>query len=135
MPGKPKEESALKLPKSLAACADLLYTTKQARLAADKVAEELKKKEAAIEEHIIANLPKSDATGIAGKVARASIVVKTIPIVKDWDAFYAYIKKNNAFELLQRRLSEGAIQERWDAKKTVPGVDTFKRSKVSLTKV
>ena len=134
-PPKPKKTATIKFPKTMAACADLLFEVKQARLAADKVAAELKSKESQIIEHIINNLPKSEATGVAGKLARATIVVKTIPVVKDWDKFYAYVKKNSAFELLQRRLSESAVEERWEQKKTVPGVETFKRSTVSLTRV
>lgn len=132
---KPDKEAPIKLPKTLAACADLMQKVRQERLAAQKVVEALQKQESFIEEHLINSLPKSEATGVAGKTARATVVVKDYPTVTDWDSFYKYIKKTGSFELLQRRLSEGAIKERWEGKKTIPGVGVFKRSKISLTKV
>lgn len=124
-----------KLPKSLAACADLLYETRAKRLEIQKQVDELAKQESALREHLIANLPKSEATGVAGKVARATIVTDTKPRVVDWDAFRAYVSKHKAFELLQKRVSDEAIQERWDAGKEIPGVERFQVVKVSLNKV
>jgi hypothetical protein len=124
-----------KMPKSLGQCADALYNIRQLRLAKQKEVDELAQREAAYRQHLIDNLPKSDANGITGSVARATIVKEVQPRVADWDKLYAYIKKNNAFELLQRRVSAAAVEERWDADKQVPGVETFTLVKVSLNKV
>lgn len=124
-----------KPPKSLAKCADMLYETRQARLALGKQVEELQKKETLLKDHLIEHLPKGDASGISGKVARVSILLKAKPTVEDWDSFYAYVKKTGAFELLQRRLSETAVKERWDDDKVVPGVGKFNYVDVSLGKV
>jgi hypothetical protein len=55
--------------------------------------------------------------------------------VADWVKFYAYVRRNAAFELLQRRLNESAIKERLDDKKPVPGVTIFNAKKVSCTKL
>lgn len=133
-----------KIPKSLAQVADLLYETKNARLEQQKKVEELEKFESQLKNHLIDNLKKGDANGIQGKVCRVSIVPKEKPAIvteKDgepydgWKDFYAYVKKNNAFELLQRRLNETAIKERWENKKNVPGVRTFTVLTVSMNKV
>jgi len=124
-----------KLPKSLAICADQLYETKAKRLEAQKVVDALQAQETALREHLIDNLPKSEATGVAGKVARATVVVKEVPQVEDWDKLWVHIKKNNAFELLQKRLSTTAVAERWDAGKEIPGVNHFKAVSISLNKV
>ena len=124
----------IKLPKTMGACADLLYETREARLAAQKVVDELAKTEAAVREHIINNLPKSD-TGASGKKARISVVTKQVPQVKDWDKFYAHVKKTGQFELMQRRVSDGAVRERWDNGKQVPGVEPFGVVSVSINKV
>ena len=93
-----------------------------------------KAEEKALKEHIINNLPKSDS-GAAGKVARVSVVTKDVPQVKDWDAFYKYVSRTKSFDLLQRRLSDAAIKERWENKKQVPGVEAFTVVSVSLNKV
>jgi hypothetical protein len=124
----------IKLPKTMGACADLLYETREKRLAAQKIVDELAKQESAVREHIINNLPKSD-TGVSGKRARVSVVTKQVPQVKDWDKFYAHVKKTGQFELMQRRLADTAIRERWDNGKQVPGVEAFGVVSVSLNKI
>lgn len=122
-------------PKSIGACADLLFDLREKRLKLDKEAAKAKAAETALADHIINTLPK-DSTGAAGKHHRVQVKLKEVPQVKDWPAFYAYVKKNNAFDLLQKRLSEGAVQERLvESKKGLPGVEIFKTPKVSLTKV
>jgi hypothetical protein len=124
-----------KPPKTLAACADELYKTRELRLAAQKATDELQAKETALKEHLINNLPKSDASGVAGKLARVTVVTKPIPQVKDWDKLYKFIKKTGAFDLLQRRLTDTAIKERWDNGKEVPGVEPFNVVSISMNKV
>lgn len=131
----PTEAKAFKLPEDLALCADLLYTTRQARLALDKQVDELKSRETALREYLIENLPVSNATGIAGKVARATVVTKDEPQVEDWDKFYAYVHKKKAYYLLQRRISGTAIKEVWENNKVVDGVAHITVKSISLNKV
>lgn len=123
-----------KFPKSMAACADLLYDKRTARLAADKVAAGLKDDENALIEHIIQTLPK-DSRGAIGKHHMVKVVNDEKLVVKEWDPFYAYIKRTGRFELLQKRLGEGAAQELIDDGKKIPGLDKFTVVKVSLTAV
>lgn len=130
--------SKLKIPKSLAACADLYYKTRQERLAIEKSAETLKADEAALKDHLINNLPKSDATGVAGKLCRVSVQTKSVPQVADWDLFYAHVAKNRAkggFALLNRAVNAAAVKEIWDAGKEVPGVAHFNAVVLSVNKV
>ena len=124
-----------KLPRTLAECADKLYETREARHAIQKEADKLAEIESQLREHIIANLPKDEASGIAGKVARVSLEKKAVPTVEDWSKVQAYIKKHNAFDLLQRRLNETAVKDRAENGKPVPNVGSFITVKVSCTKV
>lgn len=117
---------------SFAACADMLYDKRQERLAADKVAAALKTEEQELLDYIIDNLPK-DSGGAVGRHHKVETYNDAKPVVKDWDALYKYIKRTGKFELLQRRLGEGAAQELIDDKKTPPGVELFNVVKVSLT--
>ena len=135
MPLKAPKLPDFAVPKALAECADLLYTTRQDRLALQKIVEELERRETQLKEQIIAHLPASQATGIAGKVARATIVPKTIPRATDWAAIFKYIKKADAFDLVQRRLSDAAVNERWEHGIEIPGVERFNTKTVSLNKV
>lgn len=121
-------------PKTMGACADKLFETKARRLAMQKEVDAIEDEEKALKEHIINTLPKSD-TGAAGKLARVTVVNKTLAQVTDWPAFYAYIKKTNQFDLMQRRVSDTAVFERWDNKKEVPGVGKMTVTSVSLNKI
>lgn len=129
------KKEVFKLPKTLAACADALYETRAKRLEVQKIVDELQARESILREHLIDNLPKSDATGVSGKLARATVTVKELPRVEDWDKLWAHIKKTGAFELLQKRLSNAAVEERWEHSKQVPGVGKFNAVSISLNKV
>lgn len=151
----PKVVKTPKLPKSLGACVDLYHETREKRLAANKITEEIKVTETFIANHIIDNVPKGD-TGAIG--AKYKGVVKTSDVyqIDDWQAFYGWIKKNDAFEVLNRALNQAALEEhvetmsakidatnaklpagdpRRKPRKMPPGVKTFKAVKLSVTKV
>ena len=124
-----------KFPKSMAICADKLYELKNHRLSEQKKVDAIELEEKALKEYIIENLPKSEASGASGKIARVTVVTKEVPQVSDWDKFYAHIKKTGDFELLGRTISKAAIQDRWEHKKLVPGVETFQAVTISINKV
>lgn len=125
----------MKIPATIGACADLLYKIRQERLKLQKEVEALEAQEHELREHIIATLPKSEASGVQGKVARVSVVTKDIPQVKDWNVFYEYVRKNKAFDLLQRRLADKAVKDRLEDGKKLPGVELFRATTVSLNKI
>lgn len=80
-----------------------------------------------LEEILIDALPKEDLDGLVGLRAVAKLDRQEVPTCEDWTAFYTYVRKNNAFDLLQKRLSVTACRERWEARKVVPGVTKFTR--------
>src|SRR5574337_1432668 len=110
-----------KFPKTLAACADRLYELREKRLAGQKLVDEVEAEEKALKAHLIEQLPKSEASGVAGRLCRVSVVTKQIPQVTDWTALYAHIKKTGSFDLLNRALNKRAVEERYAAGKTVAG--------------
>lgn len=128
-------EIKYKFPKAMGACADKLFELRNKRLAMQKEVDAVAAEETALKNHIIENLPKSEASGVAGKLARVTVVTKQIPQVKDWDAFYKYVKKTGSFDLMQKRLTDAAIKERWEAGKEIPGVEHFNAVSVSINKV
>lgn len=132
------------IPKSLAACADLLYSTREKRLAMDKEAAALQAQETALREHLINNLPKSNATGIAGKLVRASIENKVVYSVDaehgGWDSIRAYIVKNQkknpgVWGLMNKALNQGTAKEMAEAGVKVDGLKALNVPVVSLNKV
>jgi len=135
---EPKEVKAKKgkffIPKTLAACADLLYTTREDRLAAKKNLDALEEHEKALKEHLINNLPKGAAKGVTGQIARVTIETEPVPTVEDWNKVYKYIAKTGSFDLLGRSISSKAVQLRWENKQKIPGIGTFNVVKVHINK-
>lgn len=129
------EKPKFKFPKAIGACADRLFTVREERLAIQRMVDKLAEEETAIKQHIIDNLPKSEASGVAGRLARVSVVSREVPQVKDWPKFYAHIKKTGDFDLLNRALSKSAIEARWEAGKEIAGVEHFTVVTVSMNKL
>ena len=128
-------ENKFKFPKMMGACADRLYELKANRLEAQKIADAIETEEKALKTYLIENLPKSEASGVAGKVARVTIVTRPVPQVKDWEIFWKKFNKKKDFDLLQHRLNNVAVEKRWEAGKEVPGIGHFNVVTISLSKV
>ena len=130
--------TALKIPKSLALAVDLYYSKREERLALQRQVDTIQADETLLKTHLIDNIPKSDATGIAGKLARVSVTTKVIGQPEDWDAIWAYCAKNRTkggFALLNRALNQKTIQEIWESGKEVPGVKAFTTINLSVNKL
>ena len=67
-------------------------------------------------------------TGVC--VLRGSTIV---PTVKDWDAFYEYIKKEDALYMLERRAAVSPYRELREQGREVPGVVDYAKPKVTVT--
>lgn len=143
-----KYPAGFKAPKSLAIGADAFYTTKQSRLNLQKDVDALEVQEQALKHWLIENLPKKDASGVAGKLARVSVVVKDIPKVSSWPEVYSAIvddylhhlkkkdgQQDSAFALVNRAISAGTVKDLWKDGKTVKGVGVFHKADLSVNKV
>ncbi len=125
-----------KFPKSLAVCADKYYQLREKRLAMQKEVEAVAEEERAYKNHLIDNVPKSEATGVQGKLARATIVTKEEPQVEDPEAFRKYMNRTKRWDLAYKlRPSAPGIRELWEEGKQVPGITKFNVVTVSLNKV
>jgi hypothetical protein len=119
----------------MGACADMLYELKAKRLAGQKLVDEVEAEEKALKAHIIDTLPKSEASGVAGAIARVTVVTRDEPQIEDADLLHKYIVKSKRWDFIQNRLSPAAIKEVWEAGKEVPGVKRFQVVTLSLNKV
>ena len=132
--------AAYRIPKTIGLCADRLWEIKEAMRKGNLAIDALDTERKAIEAHLIETLPKSNAEGVSGKLAKVRIHTQTVPQVTDWHAFYAdlalrYKKEGDqAFRFLQRRVGAPAVAEIWAEGKDIPGVAQFQVVKVSLTK-
>lgn len=123
----------------IGALSDLLYQLRNVKNLVPSLSapfdDVLRPVEKVVEEYFIQTLAVGESSGIQGMSSRTQITESVIPTVEDWIAFYGYVRKNNAFELLNRAVNREAVRERWEAKKQVPGVKAFHAKKVSCTKL
>lgn len=123
------------IPKTLGEVADLLYTTRQERLDIQKKVEELQAFETSLKNHLIEQLPKDDAAGITGRLANVTIVVKQQPQITNAGAFRRFLQRTKRWDLAQSlKPAAPAIREMWDAGETIPGVESFGVTTVSIKK-
>lgn len=122
-------------PKTLGACADRLYKIKALKADLNKKLDALDDERKNIEAKLIDELPKDSATGVTGKAARATIIIKEVAQVEDWDKLQKFIVKTGSWDLMVKRVKDSAVQERWEDGTKVPGVVAFPRVTVSLNKV
>ena len=89
-----------------------------------------------LDAELIQSLQDSDEeqVKISGGIG-IKLVSSTVPSVKDWDAFYAWIKRNNAFWMLERRPSVTGYRDTLAAGKAIPGVESFTKIKLGLVSV
>jgi hypothetical protein len=123
------------IPKNLATVADMYYMARRERLAAEKIAKALQQDEQRFKTYLIDNLPKSKIGGVIGKVAQVEIKKKSVPRLADRKKFYAYVRRTEQHDLVTESMNTKAVQERWDAGKTVPGVEKFDIVTLSLKTV
>lgn len=123
-----------KFPKKLDDCIDRLLELQDRVKDTETTARAIQREYDALENYLLDTLPKPQLDGAAGKLGTIKIKRSVVPNVVDWDKVYAYIKKNDAWELLHRRISITACKERWDNKKDVPGVETFTKIGLSVTR-
>ncbi len=113
---------------------DEYIETREERLAMEKMVKELDEQEKALHAKIIENLRAVGSTTAAGSTHVANMNSKEKPRVADWTKFHAYVRKENAFSLLQRRIGDEAVQERVDAGLILPGIEFFTYRKLSIAK-
>jgi hypothetical protein len=124
------------LPSGLGPRADLYAEVRAERLRQEKAAEAVKARETEIYNSILADLNESTDTGAAGKFYRVQRVEKTVQNVADWPSFWAFIRENNAFEMLQKRLSDKAVAEWAESKDALPpGINQAQIATLSFTKI
>lgn len=86
------------------------------------------------EELILDRMKEEGALKVTGQRATISLSINTVAAVKDWDAFYEYIRKEDAFHLLERRPASKPWREEVEIRRgeAVPGVEGFEKRTLNL---
>jgi hypothetical protein len=94
----------------------------------------LKKDREALEYRVLGMMQELglERTGIGA--ANVIIVHKKFAQVDDWDAFTPFVHKNNALYLMQRRLSQKAVEEFAAQGEEIPGIAYYEEDQLSVRK-
>lgn len=110
---------------TLAATADRYFEMREKRLAMQKEVDKVEAEEKALRDYLITNIPAAGASGISGKLVQVEVVEKEVPAAESpesWPDIIAWIARNKAWDMLQKKLNTKATRDRIDAGKRIPGV-------------
>jgi hypothetical protein len=117
----------------LSSKADDYLRARKARLAKQREVDELEVVEKKLKAEIIAALAASSAKAIGGQTVTLTLKTKNKPVARDWSQVYDYIKQHDAFDLLQKRLTETAVSLRWEEGEVIPGIEKFPVDDLSIS--
>lgn len=108
---------------SLQELIDAWGTARTARLAEQKKVDVLEDNEKKLKAQVIAKMKAANATSMGGlKYGANRDPNKTKPVAGNWKDIYSWITANDAFDILQKRLTETAVQARLDEGIEIPGI-------------
>lgn len=113
---------------------DDLYEKRADRLNAQRKVDEAKTLEDTAKVALIDELKVLGLAKASGSLATVGIKSIVLPRVTDWDPFYAWIKDNDRFDLLHKRVSELAWRDAYTDGMLIPGTEAIDDVKLSLTK-
>ncbi|MBH0050685.1 hypothetical protein [Pseudoalteromonas sp. SWYJZ19] len=93
----------------------------------------LKERKADLENYLKATLEVGEKIAYVG-IGSISMAEESQPSVHDWDALYEYIKENDAFYFLQRKLNAAPFRELLSMGDDLVGVSEVKIRKLSVRK-
>jgi hypothetical protein len=108
-------------------------STRTQRLALDKEAAALKEQEDLLKDLIVSKYRDQNLTALGCDTGIVKMTTLKEPVATDWAKVYEFVKANDAFELLHRRLANLAVKERWEAGEEIPGVGVHEVYKLSVS--
>jgi len=109
-----------------------LFEIRSAKAALEAERKKLGEEEDGLSAELLRQMDKQGSTRVSTSLGTAIRTVTTLPVVDSWDDFYSWIKENDAFHLLQRRVSSPAYREIVDGGEAIPGVRSYEDVKVNL---
>ena len=97
-------------------------------------AKSLTKDKEEIEKLLIDEMDKVNTDTISNAFGTFKRTATKMPQVEDWEAVHKYIRENDAFYLMYKRIGQVAYQELIDAGSTVPGINTYTKNGISVYK-
>lgn len=104
---------------------DAYGAKRQERLLVKQTMDKLEEQEKKLKAQVIQMMITAKASSHGGKKFGVNYKRKDKPTAGDWSKIYAWIKENDGFDILQRRLTESAVEARREDKIIIPGIMMF----------
>tara|TARA_R110000850_G_scaffold148836_5_gene271193 strand:+ start:6657 stop:7082 length:426 start_codon:yes stop_codon:yes gene_type:complete len=124
---------ANELPDRKAVVTELFNTRRAIALIEAEQLKALKERKAELENFLKATLEVGEKVSYAG-IGSVSMAEETQPAVTDWEALYEYIKDNDAFYFLQRKINAAPFRELLSTGESLVGVSPIQVRKISVRK-
>jgi len=124
---------ASELPDRKAVVTELFNTRRAIALIEAEQLKALKERKAELENFLKATLEVGEKVSYAG-IGSVSMTEETQPSVTDWEALYEYIKDNDAFYFLQRKINAAPFRELLSTGESLVGVSPIQVRKISVRK-
>jgi len=105
--------------------ADQYYTAYRLRLDKEAEAEKLKETELELKGRLLGLMIEEKLTVVGAQSCVVRYHRKMKPHPEDWHKIWGYVQSTGEFDLLHKRLTEIAIEDRWEAGIDIPGVGKF----------
>lgn len=119
-------------PKPLGTLVDELWAERERKRAAEAHVKTIDDVIESLTSELMERMENEGLDAVKGQKSSISVGAAITASVQDWDAFSAWIIKNRATHLLQRRVSDPAYRELLEAGKKVPGVEPFIKKKLNI---
>lgn len=116
----------------LADLADSYAKARDERLVKQKELAKYEETERDLKNQLIQKMVDAEVPIIGGSYATVTCKAKDVPTAEDWPTIHQFMKDNDAMDLMQKRLHEGAVKERWDDEVEIPGVGHYTVHKLSI---
>ena len=114
---------------------DEIVNVKNKRDECKTLDKELSKTQAMLESDLMNLMSTAGTTKAASESGHSVTMKKAVhPTIVDWDLFYEYVTKTKSFDLLHKRLSSTAFNDRWEAKEEIPGSSSAEVWGITVTK-
>lgn len=112
---------------------DYLHTVREKKRKLEEQLQTLSEHYTELEQKLISRMQLAGVSKASGKKATISVNRKVRPQVTDWDAFNAFVRRNNYFHLYEKRVAAAAWNELCEKRRQpVPGTVPFVKDTLSL---
>lgn len=104
------------------------------RLDLDRQAKVVKEQEDDLQKVIISKMREQEMKALGASNGLVKLHESEEPVAENWEEIWAFIKANDAWELLHKRITTTAVKERWADGIAVPGVGKVTTYKLTVSK-